>query len=64
MGKEAAPDNEVEGAVQLEKEWLAGLKSLECFGSATRLPEIDFVDGGDVRNDVEPVVVGDANVES
>ena len=28
-----------------------------------RLPEIDFVDAGDVRDDIEPLIIRDADIE-
>ena len=61
MGKEASADNEIEGAVEFEEEWLTGLEDFEGGCATPGLPEIDFVNVRDVRDDLEPVIVSDAD---
>jgi hypothetical protein len=60
VGEEAAPNNVIVGGVELEKEWFAGPQRLEV-RSTTRLPEIDFVYSRLLRQEGEPLVVGDAD---
>ena len=63
VGEDTASDNEVSRTVKLEKEDLAGLKSLEL-DSAARLPEVHLVDAWTAGEETEPVGVGDTNKET
>jgi hypothetical protein len=61
VGEDAAPNNEVAGAVELEEEQVARSKSLELSRSA-RLPEVDLFQAGLAAEKFEPVEVCYANV--
>jgi hypothetical protein len=62
MLEEIAPAcNIVERAVEFEKKRFSRLKDPERFGAAARLPEIHLVDPRDMGNDIEPVVIRDAD---
>jgi hypothetical protein len=53
----ASSDNEIVGAVQLEKEWLTGLQNTKE-PRAAGLPEIHFI-GILLAKAVKPIAVGD-----
>ena len=61
--EESAANDVVLGAMQLEKEGLAGLEDPKL-SAATRLPEINLVCSSTPREIGEPVVVSDSHVES
>jgi len=60
--EEIAPArNVIERAVEFEKERFSRLKDPERFGAAARLPKIHLVDPRDMGNNIEPVVIRDAD---
>ena len=61
MGKETAPYDKVKWAMKLEKERLTNLKGPKLFRASPGLPEVDLVYSRDMGNDIEPVVIRDAD---
>jgi hypothetical protein len=63
VAEETAANNIIVWAMELEQQWFAYLESAELL-VPTGLPEINLVDSAQVRQEVEPVTIGDSDVES
>jgi hypothetical protein len=61
LKKETSSDDEIVWAMKLKKKWLALLKNSECSRTAAWLPKIHFVNPRDIRYNLVPVIVREAD---